>query len=182
MPDTHTANQPTGPADVVRMQQMEHKPLTQLLQRYGVTLQRVAPGQPTPGSFWGDEEAGLIADVLYARDDTPVHSILHEACHYVCMGPQRRAELDTNAGGGYDEENGVCYLQILLADKLAKMGRQRMLADMDAWGYSFRLGSARAWFERDADDAREWLEQRGIIDAAGRVTWRLCQTDSPTEP
>ncbi len=28
---------------------------------------------------------------------------------------------------------------------------------MDAWGYSFRLGSTRAWFEGDAQDARAWL-------------------------
>jgi hypothetical protein len=37
------------------------------------------------------------------------------------------------------------------------------MADMDAWGYSFRLGSTRAWFEGDAEDAREWLEQRGLL-------------------
>ena len=48
-----------------------------------------------------------------------------------------------------------------------------MLADMDAWGYTFRLGSARAWFEEDADDAREWLLTRGLIDAAGRPSWTL---------
>ena len=52
------------------------------------------------------------------RDDTPVHSALHEACHYICMDKQRRNDLDTDAGGGYEEENGVCYLQILLADHL----------------------------------------------------------------
>jgi hypothetical protein len=34
---------------------------------------------------------------------------------------------------------------------------------MDAWGYSFRFGSARAWFERDADDARGWLARRGLL-------------------
>jgi hypothetical protein len=32
------------------------------------------------------------------------------------------------------------------------------MADMDAWGYSFRLGSTRAWFEADAEDAREFLQ------------------------
>ncbi len=46
-----------------------------------------------------------------------------------------------------------------------------MMRDMDAWGYSFRLGSAGAWFERDADDARHWLSIRGLIDAGGRPTW-----------
>jgi hypothetical protein len=39
-----------------------------------------------------------------------------------------------------------------------------MCADMDAWGYTFRLGSTQAWFERDAGDARAWLIDRGLID------------------
>jgi hypothetical protein len=99
--------------------------------------------------------------------------VLHEACHYVCMAPGRRAALDTDAGGDYAEENGVCYLQVLLADELPEVGRARMFADMDAWGYSFRLGSARAWFEADAEDAREWLRRHHIIDAADRPTWSL---------
>jgi hypothetical protein len=33
---------------------------------------------------------------------------------------------------------------------------------MDAWGYSFRLGSTRAWFEHDADEARVFLQARGL--------------------
>jgi hypothetical protein len=37
---------------------------------------------------------------------------------------------------------------------------------MDAWGYSFRLGSARAWFEQDAEDARAFLEARGLLPPA----------------
>jgi len=41
---------------------------------------------------------------------------------------------------------------------------------MDAWGYTFRLGSARAWFERDAQDARQWLLTHRIIDEGGRPT------------
>jgi hypothetical protein len=51
----------------------------------------------------------------------------------------------------------------VLADALPGFGHDRALADMDAWGYSFRLGSARAWFERDADDARAFLEARGLL-------------------
>jgi hypothetical protein len=89
------------------------------------------------------------------------------------MSPQRRAALDTDAGGGYDEENGVCYLQVLLADELPGFGRARMFADMDAWGYSFRLGSARAWFEQDAGDALQWLQRYALADAEGQPTWRL---------
>ena len=44
-----------------------------------------------------------------------------------------------------------------------------MCADMDAWGYTFRLGSAQAWFEQDAQEARAWLIDKGIVDAAGNV-------------
>jgi hypothetical protein len=106
------------------------------------------------------------------RGDTPLHSILHEACHYVCMDAGRRGGLHTDAGGDYDEESAVCYLQILLADQLPGLGRERMMADMDAWGYSFRLGSARAWFERDAADARAWLQKHEIIAQEDRPTFR----------
>jgi len=130
----------------------------------------VAAQQVIPGSYWGDREAGLIADRLYARLDTPLHSVLHEACHYICMTPERRAGLERDAGGEDVEEAAVCYLQILLADALPGLGRERLFADMDEWGYSFRLGSARAWFETDAADARAWLLQHALIDPAGRIT------------
>jgi hypothetical protein len=147
--------------------------MTALLGRYGMALVQVPAGAEIPGSWWGEREAGLRGRTLYARADTPLHSVLHEACHYVCMSPGRRAALDTDAGGGYDEENAVCYLQVLLADALPGFSRARMFADMDAWGYSFRLGSARAWFEQDASDALQWLQGHGLVDADGHPTWRL---------
>jgi hypothetical protein len=144
--------------------------LALLLERYGIELALVAPGEGIPGSYWGDSEAGLKGERLYARFDTPVHSVLHEASHYVCMTAERRAGLDRDAGGTDLEESAVCYLQVLLADELPGVGRARLLCDMDAWGYSFRLGNTRAWFEGDATDARDWLCQHGVIDTAGRVT------------
>ncbi len=142
------------------------------LSRYGLELVIVADDSAIPGSYWGEPEAGLVRHRLFARSDTPVHSVLHEASHYVCMTPERRAGLDTDAGGGYDEENGVCYLQILLADQVRDVGRDRMFSDMDAWGYTFRLGSARRWFLKDADDARQWLEDRDLVNA-GLPAWDL---------
>ena len=145
----------------------------ELLGRYGLRLELLPGDAPIPGSWWGEREAGLRGSALYARADTPLHSVLHEACHYVCMSPARRAELDTDAGGDYAEENAVCYLQVLLADAVPGFGRARMFADMDAWGYSFRLGSARAWFEQDAEDALQWLREHGLVDAAGEPAWRL---------
>jgi hypothetical protein len=41
------------------------------------------------------------------------------------------------------------------------------------WGYSFRLGSARAWFEGDAEDARIWLATCGVVDQQNRPTGAL---------
>jgi len=141
-----------------------------LLDRYGLNLQLVAPEEIIPGSYWGDREAGLIGSRIFARLDTPVHSVLHESAHFICMTPERRAGLDTDAGGDDAEENAVCYLQIILADSLAEVGRERMCRDMDDWGYSFRLGSAAAWFAEDAEDARLWLIRHGLLDAQGRAS------------
>ncbi|WP_240956269.1 hypothetical protein [Wenzhouxiangella sp. XN79A] len=152
-----------GPApDVLRWRDADRAALRRLLAEFGLRIEQCAPDAGIPGSYWGDEEAGLVGAVVHVRADTPVHSILHESCHYICMDPRRRASLHTDAGGGYEEENAVCYLQILLADHVDGFGRERCMADMDAWGYSFRLGSTRAWFERDAEDAVEWLAARGL--------------------
>jgi len=159
--------------DVLRLADIGGEPVLRLLSIYGMTLVVVPDGRDIPGSFWGDEEAGLIGNELLARADTPLHSILHETCHYICMDSARRDGLDTNAGGDYDEENGVCYLQILLADQVEGFGKPRMFEDMDAWGYTFRLGSARAWFEGDAGDARDYLLKLGLIDRLGHPTFRL---------
>jgi hypothetical protein len=149
--------------------------LQTLLSRYGLIVKTVAGNEHIPGSFWQPPEAGLVGNVLYVRDDTPVHSALHEACHYICMDRQRRQNLDTDAGGGYEEENGVCYLQVLLSEHIAEMGRQRMFSDMDAWGYSFRLGSSQSWFEHDAEDVVEWLQRYGLVGSDTRPTWKVRQ-------
>lgn len=147
--------------------------LALLLKRYGMHLTLVAPGELIPGSYWGHSEAGLKAERLYARLDTPVHSVLHEASHYICMTSERRAGLERDAGGNELEESAVCYLQLLLADELPGVGRARLFSDMDAWGYSFRLGNTRAWYEGDAADAREWLRQYALVDATDRPTGAL---------
>lgn len=156
---------------VLRFGETDAPAITQLLSRYGLAMRRVPDGEPIPGSYWGDEEAGLQGDSLFLRADTPLHSVLHEACHWVCMDPSRRRTLDTDAGGDHDEENAVCYLSILLADAIPGFGRERMMADMDAWGYSFRLGSARAWFERDAADALDWLQRHCLVSEGGAPTF-----------
>jgi len=158
---------------VLRLASIDRIAVAHLLARYGLDLVLVAPEEVIPASWWGDCEAGLQGNRLFARLDTPVHSVLHEASHYVCMTPERRVGLDRDAGGDDAEESAVCYLQVLLADELPNVGRERLFADMDEWGYSFRLGSARAWFENDAADARDWLLAHGIIGPEGRPTWAL---------
>ncbi|HEY4582891.1 MAG TPA: hypothetical protein VIG88_08510 [Lysobacter sp.] len=140
-----------------------------LLARFGLALVRVADGEAIPGSYWGDREAGLIGSTVYARGDTPVHSLLHEAGHLIVLPPERRARVHTDATDSIDEENAVCVLQALLGDALPGVGADRVLADMDAWGYTFRLGSARAYVENDADDAWAWLARAGLVDVRTRT-------------
>jgi len=156
---------------VLRVADVDIQLVRSLLARFGLHLVAVDSSQQIPGSYWGECEAGLIHHQLYYREDTPLQSVLHEASHYICMDALRRSALHTDAGGDYDEENAVCYLQILLADLIEGLGRERMLADMDAWGYTFRLGSARAWFEQESTEANQWLVQRGVIDTVGQLTW-----------
>ena len=163
----------SDPTNVLNCDLQRQQQLATLLKPYGIEIKYVADDQTIPGSFFGEREAGLIGSRLLLRHDTPVHSALHEACHYICMDPQRRAKLDTDAEGDYDEENGVCYLQILFADLLPNVGKHRMMIDMDSWGYTFRLGSTRTWFEQDAEDAEQWLSDHDIIDAKQQVTWQL---------
>jgi hypothetical protein len=152
-------------APVVTLAALARADVERLLAAYGARLVELAPHEAIPGSYWGEAEAGLIGAALYARADTPAHSLLHELCHYICMDEARRAALATDAGGDDDEESAVCYLQVLLADRVRGFGAERCLRDMDTWGYSFREGSARAWFEGDGIHARAWLLARGLINA-----------------
>lgn len=161
----------SDPTNVLNCDQQRQIQLATLLKPYGMEIQYVADNETIKGSFFGEREAGLIGNKLLLRYDTPVHSALHEAGHYICMDPQRRSKLDTDAEGNYNEENGVCYLQILLANHLPDVGRDRMMIDMDRWGYTFRLGSAKAWFEQDAEDAKQWLIKHQIIDINQNPTW-----------
>jgi hypothetical protein len=149
--------------DVLRLADIGFETAAALLARHGLELVRVEDAAPIPGSYWGEPEAGVIASKVYARADTPVHSLLHEACHLLVADPARRAAIHTDASDSLEEEDATCYLQIVLADALPGFGRERALADMDAWGYSFRLGSARAWFEQDAADACAFLQARGLL-------------------
>ncbi len=144
-----------------------------LLGRYGLSVELIPNEQTINGSYWGEPEAGLMGDRMFVRSNTPVHSVLHETCHIVCMSPQRRQRLEGDAGGDDLEECAVCSLQIVLADELRGAGRVQQMRDMDGWGYSFRLGSATRWLNEDAEDARLWLRTEGLLQSDNRPTFQM---------
>ncbi len=166
---TRDAPAQDAPPVVLVLADIDSEEAATLLARYGLRLERVPDGEPIPGSYWGEPEAGIVAGTVFARADTPVHSLLHEAAHLIVLPPERRAAVHTDATDSVPEEDATCYLQILLADELPGVGRARLMADMDAWGYTFRLGSARAYIERDADAAWAWLAARGLVDPLRRA-------------
>jgi len=160
-------------SEVLTVADIGHDVLAEFLGRFDLELIVQSTGDVITGSFWGDAEAGIVGHSIFVRPDTPVHSLLHESSHVICMDGDRRSRLDRDAGGDDLEESAVCYLQIVLADHIAGVGRERIMDDMDAWGYSFRLGSTRAWFENDADDAKEFLLNHNLIDTSGEPTYSL---------
>lgn len=85
-------------ARVLRLADIDAPALEALLRARGLAVAWLAPQADIPGTYWGDSEAGLIDDRLHVRADTPVHSALHEACHWLCMDASRRAGLHTDAG------------------------------------------------------------------------------------
>lgn len=150
--------------------------LRELMARFGILVHEHPLEAVIPGSFWGEPEAGMIGQTLHVRADTPIHSAMHEACHIICMDSARREKLHTDAGGDDLEESAVCYLQVVLADALPNFDRARMMADMDAWGYSFRLGSTAAWFAEDAADAEHWLKVQQLLTESGAPLFRTRKT------
>jgi len=152
---------PDGPV-VTRLWDVDLAAVAALLARHGLELELIAAGTPIPGSYWGEPEAGVIGSTVYARGDTPIHSVLHEACHLIVLPPERRERVHTDATDSIEEEDATCYLQILLADELPGVGRARLMRDMDAWGYSFRLGGTEAWFTQDAAEAQAFLRARQL--------------------
>ena len=105
--------------DVLRVAKIDWHSACCLLAAHGLTLEHVGDSDTIPGSYWGEPEAGVVASTVYARNDTPVHSLLHEACHLIVAAPERRAQIHTDASDSQAEEDATCYLQILLAEHLA---------------------------------------------------------------
>ncbi len=168
---TETAATPSAPTSdgVLLLRDIAIIDVAALLGRYDLRLQLVADDAPIPGSYWGEPEAGIIGTTVHARHDTPVHSLLHEAAHLIVLDPQRRTTVHTDATDSVEEEDAVCVLQSVLGAALPGVGAARVLADMDAWGYTFRLGSAQAYVTQDAESAWQWLVGRGLLDADRRL-------------
>lgn len=142
------------------------------LKGFGLEVVLVDEPLPIPFSYFGAPEAGLYRNYLFARMDTPVHSLLHEASHAICMGKERRIKLVADAEGEYYEENAVLYLQIVLGQGLG-MTASDMCADMDSWGYTFRLGSAWRWFNEEAQECLDQLINWGVLDQNGVLTGKM---------
>lgn len=157
----------------LKLNDLRNTTVESLIRRHGLSMNLLPDLSPIPGSYWGPPEAGLLCYTIQARKDTPVHSLLHELAHVICMDETRRRHLNTDAQGTEIEECAVCYLQVLLADELPEVGRDRLMCDMDSWGYSFRLGTTRLWFTHDADDARSWLISHGLINEQETPLFRL---------
>jgi len=160
---------PTAAPVVLLLRDIAFADVAALLARYDLVLERVADDAPIPGSYWGAPEAGLIGNTVFVRDDTPVHSLLHEAAHLIVLPSERRAAVHTDATDSVEEEDAVLVLQALLADELPGAGAARILADMDAWGYTFRLGSARAYVEQDAEAAWMLLRRLDLVTPARQL-------------
>jgi hypothetical protein len=118
--------------DVLRVSDLAIDSIRGLLARFQLEIVLLAHDAVIVGSYWGEPEAGLVGNRIHVRPDTPLHSLLHEACHAICMTADRRASLHTDAGGNDLEESAVCYLQIELAGCLPGVGRQRLMQDMDS--------------------------------------------------
>ncbi|MEM7610498.1 MAG: hypothetical protein AAF270_02390 [Pseudomonadota bacterium] len=142
---------------------VQRSALLAVLQRHGLELSMHDKGAPIPATYWGEPEAGLRGNQVHARADTPLHSLLHEACHAICMDDMRRQRLDRDAGGDDLEECAVCFLQLVIADQIPDIGWRSVACDMDAWGYSFRAGSTASWFLTDANDAQQWLIKHRVL-------------------
>ena len=122
----------------------------------------------------------MIGATVYARADTPVHSLLHEAGHLIVLPPERRAARAYRRHRfGRRRRRGLRAAGRCSATRCRASAATRVLADMDAWGYTFRLGSARAYVEHDAADAWRWLREHGLVDAGGCAHPRAAPACTP---
>ena len=92
---------------MLTLSDIDHGHVAALLGAYGLQLVHVDDGETIPGSYWGEPEAGLVGATVYARADTPVHSLLHEAAHLIVLPPEKRTAVHTDATDSIAEEDAV---------------------------------------------------------------------------
>ena len=133
-----------------------------LLARYGLAARARRRRRADPRQLLGRTRSRPDRPRVHARDDTPVHSLLHEAAHLIVLPPERarRAYRRHRFGRGRRRRLRAA---VAARRRPARRRPRALMADMDAWGYTFRLGSARAYFERDAEDAGPGCSARGLV-------------------
>ena len=153
-------SQPLSNDTVLQVSDVESDIVDQFLGRYGITLEVVPDAAPITASFWGEPEAGIVGRQVFVRGDPPVHSMLHEACHIICMSAERRDSLYRDAGGNDLEESAVCYLQVVLADSMVGVGRARLMClSCEFWGEYNTISIITGWFGK-----RILIKESTIID------------------
>ncbi len=73
------------------------------------------------------QRQGESANIYIYVETTPLHSILHEASHYIRIQAHQRSLTQVDAKGTAMEENSTCYLQLVLSDLL------RAIVDRSIW-------------------------------------------------
>lgn len=127
-----------------RIRDLSNGSVARLIQRYGLDLETVPAGEAITGSYWGEPEAGIVGNTIYVRGDTPVHSVLHEASHVICMSPDRRASLDRDAGGDDLEECAVCFFADRTRKRATRCRRETTHAGYGRLGLQFSTGQCDA--------------------------------------
>jgi len=142
------------------------------LDRYGLSLHLVAPDEVIPARI-GASARRADGIQIFARLDTagafgaargrPFY--LHDAGTARRLGYRCRRR---SCG-----RECVCYLQIILAQSLPNVGRERMCRDMDEWAIRSGWEAPRSGSIQDAEDARDWLMRHGVLDSQSRPTYAV---------
>ena len=85
---------------MVYLENITNGSIREVLNQFGLVLNCVASSTEIPYSFWGTPKAGRKYNPLFIHFDTHLHSILHEASHYVSMPQIRRSHDSHDASGG----------------------------------------------------------------------------------
>lgn len=117
----------------------------------------VVDGELIFGSFWGDEEVGIIGIIVYVCGDMLVYLLLYEVCYLIVLLLECCVVVYIDVIDLIEEEDVICYLQIVLVDVFLGVGCDWLMVDMDVWGYLFWFGLICVWFEQDVENVCQFL-------------------------